>query len=235
MPNDFFGEIRKLVKRIDPLIAQVEQWAKVEVDETTKNSRAVLQQKRAELNKLFEKHVPPRETTPEQDRTPQIAALRQEIIAMAAEENKLYQSRGLTSEEVINIVSDMRHVLDLIPLGETPLQVIRAEIERRPFLTCELTNGFFAMEDAVQELRVLKLRLGEFLLCRKPREDRQRIVDELQGTFEHNDRESLAEELHVDDSAIRAAIRGDKTHSGPSAEEKILKACKARGIDTRRW
>src|SRR5439155_15441301 len=83
------------------------------------------------------------------------------------------------------------------------------------------------------ELQKLKLRLREILDCKRQQVSkvssaskrarrRRQIVDALQAKLRLRTREDLADHLRVDNSAIRAAIRGDRERSGPAAEKKII-------------
>jgi hypothetical protein len=60
---------------------------------------------------------------------------------------------------------------------------------------------------------------------------RRAAVDQLQSVLEVETRRDLAGRLGITDSAIRAAVRGDKSHGGPAAAEKLRDECKKRKID----
>src|SRR5262249_40093447 len=141
-----------------------------------------------------------------------------------------------TSADVRKFVVAVRNALHYTPSNSPHLQNIRNEIERLQLFTLVARPGVLPMTFVHDQLLMLRHRLAEFegLSVGTILDCRRKIVDNLQTVLGCR-REEMARILHVTDSAIRAAIRGDQGHSGPTAEEKILDACREHKVDARLW
>jgi hypothetical protein len=231
----FVGRVSELLQRIDLLSTTVERCAK----------------EAPEINELIRQRD--QRQTEFEDALALAAESRQDVDSIVrlrddlnAEIECRYRPFLDVDKEVRRFVSSVGEILDYLPANRPELQPIRFEIERLALWQMVANPFTIPMGKALGELKKVKMRFLEVLdECNrqqaKPsggssREDRRRqIVDDLQAKLHLKSREKLAEYLRVDDSAIRAAIRGDLNHSGPAAEEKLLEACLTHNVDINGW
>lgn len=160
--------------------------------------------------------------------------------------------RSLHEVAYPELVSDVREALDYMPSNDLRFKNIASHIERLklwPAATAGVTEEpnwgqplypwpgvnsepLDAMA-LIGKLDKLEYRLGEFLPLDRTR--RRQIVDALQKKLGCNDRVALSGKLAIDESAIRAAMRGGLDHGGKAAESKILLECQQSGVDAKGW
>ena len=150
------------------------------------------------------------------------------------------------------LVSDVREALDYMPSNDLRFKNIASHIERLelwPAAPADATEGLNGGQslypgrgvnseplDAtalIGKLDKLEYRLGEFLQPDQTR--RLQIVDALQKKLGCNSRGALSRKLAIDESAIRAAIRGGLDHGGKAAASKIVLECQQSGVDAKGW
>jgi hypothetical protein len=168
----------------------------------------------------------------------QILACSDKIKALRDRISKAYKPFISTSADVRRFVATVQESFDYIPANSRRLQNIRTETKRlQLFDLVVATPASLPMKLVHSQLLALRQRLSEFLeQSVELRSDlRRKIVNTLQKTLDCRGREQLAKLLCISDSAIRAAIRGDHSHSGQSAEKKILEACHKYRVDAALW
>jgi hypothetical protein len=245
----FCNRISKLLKGLDGLVLPVRQCAEAAAEinrlclkrdgkqrkfSTLVGSITFIQKKALET----QRPLTPQESKKVHRFTQQKLALGDQIKTIGDRISEAYKPFIQTSARVRTFLAEVREVLDYIPANSPPRQRIHKEIERlHLFAIAAATPGVLPMNSVQQQLPRLRYRLAEFL---EPSVDgrisrRRKIVNQLQKVLKCRGREQLAKLLNISDSAIRAAIRGDQTHSGRSAEEKILEACRKHSVDTQPW
>lgn len=232
---DFVGRVSELLQQIDPLSTTVERYAKesAEIRELVRHRDQRQNEFEAALSLSAESR---------QDVVDSTKRMRDDL---DAEIERRYRPFDAVDKEVRTFASSVREILDYLPADRPALQPIRFEIERLALWQMVADRFPIRMRDVLGELKKVRIRLCEILEeCNRgtartsglsQRERRRQIVDTLQTKIHVKGREGLARYLHVHDSSIHAAIRGDRGHSGPSTEQLILEACRTHHVDCRGW
>jgi hypothetical protein len=238
-----------LLKELEPLLLRVKQCAEaapgisrlsLKREEKQRKFNTLVGLKAFIVKKASDAQRPlsPEESKKVHSLTKQILACGDQKKALQDRISEAYQPFISISAEVRGFVAMVRETLDYTPANSPRLQRIRTETKRLQLFDVVVANpGPLSMKFVHPQLLKLRHRLAEFLeQSVDAREDRRRkIVNKLQKVLDCRVREDLANKLCTSESAIRAAIRGDQGHSGPSAEEKILEACYKHGVDTDLW
>jgi hypothetical protein len=238
--REFFGTISELLKQIDPLSAKVERCAKAApgVNELTRERDQRQNDFEATLNL-------PANQTQDVNLAASRETLAKQIEILDAKISKRYRPFRVADREVRKFAASVREILDYCPTDPPEAARIRSEIEQLAFWQMVADPFTIPMRAAWTELQKIKFRFTEILECNRQeaealtassRERRRRqIVKAIQAKLHHKTREDLADHLQIDVSAVRAAIRGVRTHSGPAAEKKLLDACRKSEVDVQGW
>jgi hypothetical protein len=238
--REFFGTISELLKQIDPLSAKVERCAKAApgVNE--------LSRERDQRQEEFEATLSANQS---QDVNSAVSrdSLTKQIEMLDAKISKRYRPFRVADRAVRKFAASVGEILDYSPTDPPEVTRIRSEIEQLVFWQMVAEPFTIPMRPAWAELQKIKFRFNEILECCRQQAGavtpssrqrrRRQIVNTLQAKLHCKTREDLEDHLDIDIdvSAVRAAIRGVRTHSGPAAEKKLLDACRKHAVDFQGW
>jgi hypothetical protein len=238
--REFFGTISELLKQIDPLSAKVERCAKAApgVNELSRERDQRHDEFEATLN-LSANQSQDVNSAASRD------TLAKQIEILDAKISKRYRSFRVADRAVRKFAGSVGEILDYWPTDPPEVARIRSEIEQLAFWQMVAEPFTIPMRPAWAELQKIKFRFSEVLECNRQQAGavtpssrvrrRRQIVKALQAKLHCKTREALADHLHIDVSAVRAAMRGVRTHSGPAAEKKLLDTGRKHEVDFQGW